>query len=302
MHAWLARRGVTLGGVTVGSHGHDAAVLRSSSARTVVCCDQTIEGVHFADDARATAVGRKAVSRALSDLAATAARPRAVLLAIAAPGTTPERWMRAAIRGVDEQARRFGAALVGGDLAAHAGPRALTVTALGELAGRRRPPGRDRARAGDVVLLTGPVGGSRRSRHMRIEPRVAEGEWLHANGARALMDVSDGLALDLSRVAAASGVRIDLESVPVHRDARRAARDDGALSARDHALFDGEDHELIATLRPSAWRKIEEHAARAFPGLRPIGRVRDGAGLWFAVEDGGALERWSGGGGYRHGS
>jgi len=300
IHAWLAQRGVSLAGITVGSQGHDAAVLGATSARTVVCCDQTIEGVHFTSDTSARAVGRKAAGRALSDLAATAATPRALLLALSAPASTGERWMREAIRGVDEHARRFDAALVGGDLAAADGPRSLSVTAIGDLAGRRTPPGRDRARAGDVVLITGPVGGSRARRHLRIEPRIAAGKWLFARGCTALMDVSDGLALDLSRIATASGVRIELESVPIHPDAQRAARESGR-PARAHALFDGEDHELLATVRATRWRSLRGEAARLFPALQEIGRVRAGSGLWFAPDDGAPLERWSGSGGYLHG-
>ena len=129
-----------------------------------------------------------------------------------------------------------------------------------------------------MVLLTGPVGGSRLGRHLRISPRVDEGAWLHARGARALMDVSDGLALDLSRIARASGVAIELQDVPVHRDARRLARTTGR-PPQVHALTDGEDHELLAALPASAWSRIRAAALDRFPHLRPVGRVRAGSGL-----------------------
>lgn len=281
--------------------GHDAAVLRASAGRPVVCTDQTIEGVHFEALTPARAVGAKAAGRALSDLAATAARPRALLLALSAPAATEERWIRGAIGGVRRMARAYGAELVGGDLACAAGPRALNVTALGDLAGRGRPPGRDRARPGQRLVVTGALGGSLLGRHLRLRPRIDEGRWLYARGATAMMDVSDGLARDVDRLARASGVRIDMEvaAVPVHRDARRAARKSG-LSALEHALGDGEDHELVASLSPAHLVRVTREAARRCPGLRTIGTVRHGRGLHLVYD--GRTERWDGKGGWLHGS
>jgi thiamine-monophosphate kinase len=293
---WIAHRPRPPG--LVGSRGHDAAVLRAERGRPVLCVDQTIEGVHAAVGAPARALGRKAAGRALSDLAATAAEPRALLLAIAAaPGERSAR-LRAVIESVDEKAREHGAALVGGDLAAVPGPLRLTVSALGVLRGSRRPPGRDRARPGQLVLLTGPVGGSQRGRHLEPEPRFAVARFLHEGGATALMDVSDGLALDLSRLASASSVRIDLERVPVHRDARASARTSGR-TALAHALGDGEDHELIATIAEKSWARLALRARR-HPGLVVVGRVRRGRGLWIA-DAAGALAPWDGSGGWIHG-
>jgi thiamine monophosphate kinase len=152
------------------------------------------------------------------------------------------------------------------------------------------------------VLLGGAVGGSSLGRHLRIEPRFALARFLFESGARVLMDVSDGLALDLERIAARSRVRIDLERVPVHRDARLLARTSGRS-----ALTDGEDHELIATLAPRSWARIAAAAGRRFPALVVVGRVRRGSGLFVArsaapAGDGrAALVRWEGRGGWVHG-
>jgi len=276
-----------------GSRGHDAAVLARSAGRPVVCVDACIEGVHFPHDASARAIGRKACARALSDLAATAARPRAVVLAISAPRARAEAWILGAIAGVRAMARLHGADLVGGDLASTPGPAQLTVTALGDYAGRGKPPGRDRARAGQAVVLTGPTGGSILGRHLRIAPRVEEGIRLHALGATALMDVSDGLAWDLYRLARASAVRIelDMQSLPIHRDARRLARGTG-VEAWEHALHDGEDHELVATL-------AARHAARA--PATAIGRVVRGSGLELRFRDT-RIEWTPSMGGWKHGA
>jgi thiamine-monophosphate kinase len=267
-----------------------------------VCVDQCVEGVHFERSAPADRVGRKAAARAISDLAATAARPRAVLLALDAPAGRQQAWMEEAIRGVRRMARSVGADLVGGDVCASPGPVRLSVTAIGEFAGRSKPPGRDRARVGQHVLLTGPVGGSILGRHLRIRPRVEEGIWLFGRGATALMDVSDGLAWDAYRLARASGVAIEIhvECVPLHADARRRARST-ARTALDHALHDGEDHELIATAPGTRLDRILRESAAHCPRLRTIGRVVRGSGLWLVHGDG-RRERWtSGRGGFRHG-
>lgn len=304
LHRWLARRAPPR--ALAGSHGHDAAVLRRLGGRPVLCVDQTVAGVHYRPGLSPARVGAKAAGRAISDLAAAAAEPRGVLLALAAPAEAAEARLRGLIEGVERRAGDLGAELLGGDLCCTPGPESLCVTALGVLPGRRRPPGRDRARPGQLVLLTGPVGGSGGGRHLAIEPRLAAGRWLHALGATALMDVSDGLALDLRRIARASAVRIELEHVPVHPDARRAARSSGR-TPRWHALHDGEDHELIATLSPAAARRALAEAPERCPELTVIGRVRreepgptggagpTGAGLWLA-DPSGALEPWSPGG------
>ena len=284
LHRWLAR-------TTAPS---DAAVLRALRGRPVVCCDTCIEGVHFERSTSARAAGGKAARRALSDLAATGARPRALLLALSAPRAASEARMRGLIEGV----RSAGVELVGGDLACHRGEVHLSVSAIGEYELAGAPPARSRARAGDLVLLTGPVGGSRLGRHLAFEPRFAEGRFLARAGAHALMDVSDGLAWDLHRLARAAGVRIELElgAVPVHRDARRAGGD-----ALQHALHDGEDHELIACMAEADWRRCAARARRAFPRLCVVGRVRRGRGL-VLLDARGTARRWRPGeGGWSHG-
>lgn len=298
LHAWLLQREAPP--CLQGSRGHDAAVLSELGGRPVVCVDQTIEGVHFERGTPAPRVGRKAAGRALSDLAATAARPSALLLGLSAPLAAEEAWIRAAIEAVDREARRFGAGLVGGDLACVEAPLALSVSALGSLAGHRRPPGRDRAQVGDALLISGPVGGSLLGRHLEIEPRVELGQWFFEHGACVLMDVSDGLARDLDRIARASSVRIDLEAIPLHADAQRAAARSGRTPL-EHGLNDGEDHELLITLPRSAWEGLAVEAQARFPGLQAIGQIRAGSGLWIADPAGTLARRWEGRGGWLHG-
>ena len=111
------------------------------------------------------------------------------------------------------------------------------------------------------------------------------GRWLWEQGARAMMDTTDGLARDLARMARASDVRIELERVPVHSDARRLARRD-AGKALDRALFDGEDYELICTLPRARAAEILARAPRICPQLALIGRVKRGSGVYAPAAQG----------------
>lgn len=294
LHRWLS--GLEWPRGLAGSRGHDAAVLHAQGERPVICADQCVEGVHFTPDTDRRSAGAKAVLRTLSDLAAAAATARAVTLAVRAPESWTEEEIQAAILGAREAAVEYGAELVAGDMALAPGAAGLSVTALGFLEGSGRPVGRDRAEPGQEVWLTGPVGGSLTSgRHLRIVPRLAEGRALARAGATAMMDVSDGLALDLHRLARASGVAIELdaEAVPVHQDVEGGA---GLAvgSALFHALHDGEDHELVACMAPRG-----DGSSRELPG-GVIGTVMEGDGLW--IRSGAERSRWTpGSGGWIHG-
>jgi thiamine-monophosphate kinase len=296
IHRWLFSLASAPG--RPGVRGSDAAVLGRLRAKPVVCVDQTIEGVHYDSGADPRLVGRKAAARALSDLAATAALPRAILVALSAPRSTSSKWIRSALAGARSMAREHGADLVGGDLACAGDRVRISVAAFGESTGKRAPPARDRVRPGQSIVLTGPVGGSILGRHLRFQLRFETGRALHALGATGMMDVSDGFAWDLLRLARTSGVRIDLDlaRVPVHADARRIARKDGK-DPLWHALHDGEDHELIASMPARAAAR----AAKRLRGLAIVGRASAGSGL-FLRDTSGRTRPWRRSeGGYEHG-
>jgi len=276
IHRWLAKQPRPK--ALAGSQGHDAAVLAPLRGRPVICTDQVVEGVHAELGTAPRLLGRKAVARTFSDLAACGATPHSVTLALRLPAGWADAAVRGFISGARAEAIKHGADLVGGDLTSGAGGASATVTAIGELTGRRRAVGRDRARPGQVVLLSGPTGGSRLGRHLRIAPRLAAGRALHAAGATAMIDISDGLWIDAERLARASSVRLELRDLPLHRDARRAARASGR-AALEHALGDGEDHELIATLSRRAAETLLAAGLPDCPGARIVGRVLTGRGL-----------------------
>lgn len=245
--------------------GDDCAVVRTGRRDPydlLLKSDPVIEGVHFLPSTPGGAIGHKALGRVFSDLAAMGGEPLWVLVDLVAPPTASVSRIEAIYQGMARLARRYGAAIVGGDTSR--GPALeVHVFAVGRL-----PRGtallRSGARPGEALYVTGSLGGSGLGRHLRFEPRLREGQWLRdAAGVTAMMDVSDGLATDLRRLAAASGtgVVLDLGCVPVAAAARRL-RD--KRSALEHALADGEDFELLFTVRSRKVRAVESAWANAF--------------------------------------
>jgi len=233
--------------LTLGA-GDDCAILPAGPGRGALLfkTDAIVEGVHFRADARPSLVGRKALARNLSDLAAMGGAPWAALVTLAAPPKTPVQRVRAIYRGLEKTAREYGVSLAGGETVR--APRLLlSVALLGRMAKGVRPVLRRTAKAGDDVWVTGKLGGSIRGKHLRFTPRLAEGQWLARRKlATAMMDLSDGLGADLPKLAEASGVgfQLDEDALPGHRGATLHSM-----------LNDGEDYELLFTAAP-------RHAAR----------------------------------------
>jgi thiamine-monophosphate kinase len=216
--------------------------------------DSVVEGVHFDLAFCSTSdVGWKALMRALSDLAAMGASPLGALVALGVPGgrggVAGEELALGVTDGVAEASHQSGCPIVGGDVSS-AGELVVAVTVLGTVAGDGDAPvSRSGAQPGDVVLVTGPCGGSaaglrelrageqgadaRRS-YRRPVARLVEGDVARRSGGRAMIDVSDGLALDLHRLADASAVGFSLDDIPV-----------AAGATFDEALGGGEDYELL---------------------------------------------------------
>lgn len=246
---WIRQQAPADGRVLVGI-GDDAALVRNRDESTLVTVDMLIEGVHF-DLATASAreVGWKAMARNVSDIAAMGGRSAAAVASAALPRGFGEAQARELVLGLLECAAEFGFCLVGGDLAALDGPLTLSVTVIGDLAGRP-PVLRSGARPGDAVVVTGTLGGSILGKHLRFRPRQTEGLALNERyRPHAMIDISDGLARDLHHILDESGVgaRLVAAQIPISDDARRLARTSGR-SPLDHALGDGEDYELLFTL------------------------------------------------------
>jgi thiamine-monophosphate kinase len=276
--------------------GDDGALLDVAEAK-VLCaaCDTLLEGTHFRPDDDPYAVGRKAVAVNLSDLAAMGCRPLWGLTGFGASRAHDEPWIGRFTDGLLDEAQAAGLVLVGGDVTSGEGPSSVTVTVLGApFPGG--PVRRAGARAGDVLAVTGPLGGSLAGRHLAVEPRLPESEWLCANGPpRAMIDLSDGLALDLKRLAGECGLgaRIEAGAVPVHEDASRLAHADGR-SPLDHALGDGEDFELLAAFAPETFDRL----CADWPFGRPLVRIGSltGPATGLLLVDGEGEHPWPEGG------
>ena len=299
----LVRRLAARWGEHASGLGDDAAVLElARGEKLVVSTDAFVDGVHVRRGwLSPREIGWRATAAALSDLAAMAARPIGVVVAMA----LPDEWhadVDELARGIGEAAAYAGTHVVGGDTTRSA-TLSLTVTVLGAA---ERPLMRSGARPGDRLWVTGALGGplgalrdlergieplpADRARFARPEPRIREALWLAGQGATAAIDLSDGLASDAAHLAAASGVRIvlDLERLPVLDRSGPRAGAATAASAGSHppaVLLDaargGEEYELLVTA-PDAI-DAAAFAARFGIALTEIGRVeaaeRAGAGV-----------------------
>ncbi len=270
--------------------GDDAAVVCNRARHTVLCCDPVVEGVHFEATAPLRRVGHKAVHRNLADLAAMGARFDYALVSVLWPEARPARGLRALFAGIRAAVEGAGGCVVGGDLAATPGPLVVTVTACGHLAGRALR--RDAARPGDAIFVSAPLGGSLAGHHLRFVAPLQLGAWLaRQRGVGAVIDVSDGLALDLRRVLAASqaarhaplGAVLSADAIPVSPAARRMAGGDRAAGVA-RALGDGEDHALLFTLRRGV--RLPGSPLLAPCGRVPIGEVVATAGLRMRTGEG----------------
>jgi thiamine-monophosphate kinase len=257
--------------------GDDAAVVElPAETEVVVATDAIAEGSHFHPGTPFELVGRKALAVNLSDFAAMGAVPRFVFAAASLPRGFRATDADRVTAGLRALAHEHGLVLAGGDTIAHDGPLGLAVTVVGWVE-RGRAVTRSGARPGDLVAVTGALGGSLlRGRHLTFAPRLAEGRALaRAGPPSAMMDVSDGLLLDLDRLCRRSGVgaRVFAERVPVHPDAAGAADD-----PVERALSDGEDFELLFTAAPAALARIRAGWALPTP-LNVCGEIVPGRGI-----------------------
>lgn len=251
-HRWLQQSEPAAGALI--PLGDDAAVIPWTDAQLVVCTDSVVEGVHFTQGADARAIGAKAAARNLSDLAAMGAWPRGMVAALVLPRACSDSLPQEIVQGLRAACAEFGCPLLGGDTTTHAGGIMVNVTMFGiPLAAQAIP--RNGARPGDAIIVTGALGGSEAGRHLRIQPRLHEvRELLKLARPGAMIDVSDGLLLDLERMTTASGCghEITAEWIPIHADARGLTGD-----PVERACCDGEDHELLFTLSEEVWRSVQ---------------------------------------------
>lgn len=232
--------------VAAAGPGDDCAVIDHSPQSPEVLLlktDALVRDIHYLAEAPARAVGWKAVARVISDFAAMGGRPEHFLVTLALPPETEVSWVEDLYRGMGNCLETYGGVLAGGETSSvPPGSAAVISIAATGRARREHLVLRSSAKEGDILLVTGLLGGSIHGKHLDFQPRVDAAVWLVRNfKPSAMMDLSDGLAKDLPRMAAASGCgfAVDISRLPATS---------GCSSQQ--AAGDGEDFELLFTIAP----------------------------------------------------
>ena len=276
--------------------GDDAAILKSLGDDIVVTTDAIVEGVHFLPDDPPDTIARKALGVNLSDLAAKGATPAGCVLTLALR-TSDEAWLSAFAKGLGEDIARLGCPLLGGDTVSTPGPLMISVTAFG-----RVPTGRmvrrNGAKPGDLVVVTGTIGDAAlglaalrggtatdgadiAAKEMLIgryrvpQPRIALATAVRDH-AHAAMDVSDGLAGDLTKLCQASGVSADIDAARIPLSAAAAALLARGTVGIEAIVAGGDDYEILCAIRRDRFEAFTQAARDAGIAVTSIGTFKAG--------------------------
>ena len=258
--------------------GDDGAILGNHSTLRVIVADAIVDKVHFhAQEHDLGSIGHKALAVNLSDIAAMGAIPEAAIVTLALPRQMTFGEAQRLFSGLANTAKRYGVAVVGGDTTRHDGPLMLSVTVTGYLQPHfysREGWRMDGAKVGDLLFTTGPLGGSIAGKHLVFDPRLqfakAVQERVVVNAAT---DISDSLAIDLSHLLRKCGLGavLDLDRIPVSEAAQELSKE-SEKTALEHALYDGEDFELLLSMNPSQAELLRSDADFKFE-LYEIGSI-----------------------------
>lgn len=248
-----------LGAEVVAGAGDDCAVVKrvKRGELSLLKTDAIVEGVHFESSCAPRWVGRKALARVLSDVAAMGGRPGQALVTLILPPETEVAWVVGVYVGIYQLARQHGVSVVGGETT-RGRERILSVALTGTVSAKHWVS-RGGGRVGDVILVTGKLGGSLGGRHLKFEPRLEQGQWLAQHfPIHAMMDLSDGLARDLPRLAGMAGLgfQVEFDRIPRHRGC-----------SVEQAWGDGEDYELLFTAPKRCLKRLLASWAQRFPEL-----------------------------------
>ena len=286
-------------GVQAAGLGDDCGLFREGDQFLALSTDVSVEGVHFRRQwITPEEAGWRAAAGALSDLAAEGAEPIGILSAVVVPAGAPPGDLLQVMAGIGAAARAVGARVLGGDLSSGA-CWSVAATVVGRT---QAPVSRGGAEPGDGLWVTGYLGGARaaleawlrgntplpaaRARFAHPEPRIGAGRWLARHGARAMIDLSDGIAGDAPHLAAASrvAVEIDLESLPLAPEVEEEAKR-RSVPPPQFAAEGGEDYELLVALPPRFSAAGAFYRECGIP-LTRIGSVASGSGVQFRLADG----------------
>ncbi len=243
--------------------GDDAALLSSAilegNQQLVVTKDIVMDGTDFLiDSCGYRAAGRKALAVNLSDIAAMAAEPVGAFVGLVLPMSASHQDGLDLMSGIEELARQFNTVIPGGDTNSWDGKLAVSITLLGRVE-KGKAVTRSAAQPGDILCVTGSLGGSILGHHLTFMPRIQEARWLASNySLHAMLDLSDGLSSDIQHIINESkvGILLDASKIPITDDAHQLSKQ-SRKTPLDHALDDGEDFELLFTLAPQDYARLE---------------------------------------------
>ena len=288
IHDWLKKCQTSHPSVSLGI-GDDMAIVDTTSGQILLSSDVLLDGVHFDFTKHSPEqIGRKAMACALSDCAAMAVKPVGVTISLALPNAMDMSMIQGLYEGIRAIAAEFDVPVVGGDTTRWEHPLAIDVAMAAVPHENIKPVTRNGAGPTDGIWVTGMLGGSLLGRHLSFTPRIREayrlaktlGHRLHA-----MIDLSDGLSLDLWRVCRASGVGAQLNEsllqAVIHEDARRLSQQD-KHDPLDHALADGEDFELLLAVGSD----VDDSVIQSMDvDLYPVGHMID-SGFYLVRGDG----------------
>lgn len=272
----------------IGGRRDDSTVNGSDSKQWALASSSFVEGTHFPPEATPQEVAGKVLAAGLSNLAGSACRPRWAMVCLCLREGLGGKWAVSFSKDLEKKALEFGVGISVNDVVASKSCTSVMVTVAGEpLPGG--PILRDGGNYGDVLVVTGELGGSLAGRHLAPVPRVREIQLLMDFCAKkldgpdafptALVNISDGLAMDLFLMTRESktGAVLEADKVPISREAEEMSKS-GGWSALEHALNDSEDYELLIALPPRVWNAFKKYLAspegmKAAAGLAPFTRV-----------------------------
>lgn len=260
--------------------GDDCAVLDWSGSELLFKTDAIVEGIHFERDTPPEAIGRKALARALSDIAAMAGTPTHALITLGFHAEMEPSLIEAVYQGLRDCAREHHVNIVGGETTSLS-QLTLSISLIGKAS---RPILRTGSAMGDAIFVSGELGGSLAGHHLNFTPRLKEARWLSDQDiVHAMIDLSDGLATDLRHLLSdQTGAELLTRALPIRHAAKERARDNpSGKTALLAALTDGEDYELLFTVSSKDAVPLLDGWKSAFPEtpLHCIGKITDQPGI-----------------------
>lgn len=282
------RKSIKTDSSVIKGSGDDCAVIKFDRENYLLfTCDMITQGVDFLPGDDPYLIGKKAVNISISDIAACGGRPRYCLIALGLPAKSPLTYIDRLAKGFFAASGKYKVNIAGGDVS-RANKLTIDVSMLGVVK-KENLVLRGGAKKGDIIFVTGSLGGSIRGKHLSFNPRLKEAQFLAENfHPSAMIDISDGLLQDLGHILEESraGAVIYEDLIPLSQEARNLSE----------ALYMGEDFELLFTLRPQdAKRLVSKRPA----GFKPIGEII-GKGFGLKIVDRAGRERAVKPRGFRH--